>query len=176
MTTCKVDRRKTYDLRLKQTSYEVDDLVFLLDSGRKIGQSNKLQPIWKGPMIVTRFLTPILYKILGRKKSTVVHHDRLKHCHDRNIPLWLKRKRNQLLQIIDASRMDTVHDNLNDWHLDKLFEDMSDAVPAISQDTDNLDVGLPVKSIESDGDTTKLVTTRAGRESRRPKYLTDYCS
>ena len=25
------------------------------------------------------------------------HQDRLKPCHDRNIPLWLSRKRNQLL-------------------------------------------------------------------------------
>ena len=128
-------------------------------------------------MIVTRVLSPILYEILGRKKSTVVHHDRLKHCRDRNIPLWITRKRNQLLQSVDASRMeDTMHDNLDDWHLDKLFGDVSDAVPAISQDTDNLDVGLPVESIENEGDTANLVTTRAGRESRRPKYLTDYCS
>ena len=90
-------QKKDYDLRLKENTYEVGDLVYLLDSARKIGQSSKLQQIWKGPMLVTKVLTPILCDVMGRKKPVVIHHDRLKPCCDRNIPIWLRRKRNQLL-------------------------------------------------------------------------------
>jgi hypothetical protein len=34
---------------------------------------------------------PPLYRIQDKKKEYVVHHDRLKRCHDRHIPLWLRR-------------------------------------------------------------------------------------
>ena len=69
---------------------EVGDLVYKLDSAKKVGQSPKLQQVWKGPFLVTKVLSPILFRVCDRKKSYVLHHDRLKPCEDRDIPLWLR--------------------------------------------------------------------------------------
>ena len=45
--------------------------------------------------LVTQKISDILYKIEGRKgnSSQVLHHDRIKLCNDRDIPLWIRRKR-----------------------------------------------------------------------------------
>ena len=40
----------------------------------------------------------VLNRIQGRKGNKVVHHDRLKLCQDRNLPLWLERLRHSVLQ------------------------------------------------------------------------------
>ena len=42
-------------------------------------------------------LSPVLFRVCDRKKSYVLHHVRLKPCEDRDIPLWLRRKRSRLL-------------------------------------------------------------------------------
>ena len=68
------------------------DLVYKLDSSTKIGQSKKLRAPWKGPYLVVDS-TPPLFKIRDRKGDSIIHHDRLKRCNDREIPLWLKRLR-----------------------------------------------------------------------------------
>ena len=60
-------RQKKDDLHLKENTYKVGDLVYLLDSERKIGQSSKLQQIWKGPLLVTKVLKPILFEVTGTK-------------------------------------------------------------------------------------------------------------
>ena len=45
-------RQKKDDLRAKLHPYEVGDLVYRIESTKKIGQSPKLQQVWKGPLIV----------------------------------------------------------------------------------------------------------------------------
>ena len=39
-----------------------------------------------------------VYKLLGRKKTIVVHHDRLKTCNHSTYLLWLQRKRHNFLK------------------------------------------------------------------------------
>ena len=63
----------------------------------KKGVSKKLLPIYDGPFVVTRVLSPILIEIENRKRQKVVHHDKLKHCNDWRIPLWIRRRRQELL-------------------------------------------------------------------------------
>jgi len=46
-----------------------------------------------------RGLSPVLYRIEGRKDPHVVHHDRLKICKDRFVPMWLRRKRHDVLDL-----------------------------------------------------------------------------
>ena len=177
LVSAQVRQKKHYDLRLKENTYEVGDLVYLLDSARKIGQSSKLQQIWKGPLLVTKVLTPILFEVTGRKKPVVLHHDRLKPCCDRSIPLWLRHKRNQVLGNSNEG-VKKVHNNLEieDLHLDKLFTDdyqhanhieVRDVNTSVTHDSVDSKVGqeLPVPA-----------TTRSGRERRRPKHLEDYYS
>ena len=39
----------------------------------------------------------MLYQIEGRRSIDVIHHDLWKLCRDRNVPLWMCRKRHQVL-------------------------------------------------------------------------------
>ena len=66
------------------------DLVYKLDSAKNVGQSPKLQQVWQDPFLVTKVLSPVSFRICDRKKSYVLHHDKLKPCDDRDIPLWLR--------------------------------------------------------------------------------------
>ena len=52
-------------------------------------QDKKLQPIWSGPWMVTQMISSVLYRIASRKPSMVAHHDSLKLCSDRELPIWL---------------------------------------------------------------------------------------
>ena len=89
-------QKKDYDLKVKLHPYEVGDLVYRIESVKKVGQSPKLQQVWKGPLLIIQVISPILFRVADRKKTYVLHHDRLKPCEDRDIPLWLRRKRNKL--------------------------------------------------------------------------------
>ena len=75
-------RKRDYDVKLKQESYEVGDCVYKLNNAAKKGVSKKL-PLYDGPFIVTWVLSPILIEIESRKRKKVVHHNKLKPCNDR---------------------------------------------------------------------------------------------
>ena len=94
-----VRRKKYYDRKKHSVSFEVGDLVYALNSASPKGHSRKLQPIFTGPFLVTHKISDILYQIQGRrgKGKQVLHHDRLKMCQDRVIPLWLRRERTEFL-------------------------------------------------------------------------------
>ena len=61
-------QKRDYDLQLRVTTYEIGDLVYVLDSARKIGLSPKLQPTWKGPYVISKVLSPILFEVGDKKK------------------------------------------------------------------------------------------------------------
>ena len=88
-------QKRDYDMRMLEHSYNIGDLIFLRDSSTKIGLSKKLKPPWTGPYLVVESRPP-LYKIKSTKSEKVVHHDRMKRCNDRHIPLWIKRMRHEL--------------------------------------------------------------------------------
>ena len=68
------------------------DLTDLL----RLDKVKKLQPLWPGPWIVTQVISSVLYRIANRKRYMVAHHDSLKLCSDRDLPIWLLRKRHEL--------------------------------------------------------------------------------
>ena len=61
-----------------------------------LGQYGKLQPVWSGPWIAIEVISS-LYRISNRKRSLVNHQDSLKMCNDRDLHIWLRRKRHGLL-------------------------------------------------------------------------------
>lgn len=73
--------------------------MYLHDNRVLVGVSRKLQSIYSGPYLVTRVLSQVLYCIRGRKREVVVHHDRLKPCCDRFVPLWLRKLRHEFLNL-----------------------------------------------------------------------------
>ena len=97
MEASQLRQKKTYDLKLRQKTYQLGDVVYVVDSSGKIGRSKKLLSPWKGPYIIVEVLSHILYKVKGRKTESVLHHDRLKMCNDRTWPVWLKRLRHTIL-------------------------------------------------------------------------------
>lgn len=85
-------QKRDHDTRVSLGSYNVGDLVYYLDSSRKIGLSPKLKrEPWKGPYVVSKKLSDLLYEISGSQKNKrrVMHHDRLKPYLSDSIPDWV---------------------------------------------------------------------------------------
>ena len=92
-------QKRTYDLKLHQNHYDVGDLVYGINQVTKKGECRKLKAIWVGPLIITEVITPVLFRVRARKKEQVLHHDKLKLCEDRAIPMWMRRLRHQILDL-----------------------------------------------------------------------------
>ena len=55
-------QKRDYDTRIIFHAYSVGDIVYLLDSSRIVGKSPKLKrEVWKGPFVVVRKISDILY-------------------------------------------------------------------------------------------------------------------
>ena len=91
-------QKRLYDLHIKEKQYDVGDVVYKLNAGSKTGESRKLKPVWIGPYVVVKVLSPALFRVKDRKGEYVVHHDRIKLCEDRGLPMWLKRLRHTVLE------------------------------------------------------------------------------
>ena len=195
-------QKRTYDLKLAERSYEEGDLVYKLEAACKPGQSRKLAKVWSGPHLITKKLSAVLYKIKGRRRECVAHHDRLKPCKDRFIPMWMRRMRHNVLDLDATIPYD--QDEQEESFLADVFQelfgdtDVLDSVPG-SGDSDGTDsqAGSDTQS-RSDADTpdsqqdmgtsapislpaidtqaTDLSpqTTRRGRPIVPPAYLSSY--
>jgi hypothetical protein len=115
-------QNRDYDLRSKQKSYSVGDAVYKRDTATKVGQSGKLKPPWKGPYIVVKVINTVLYEIEDRKKSYVIHHDRLKLCTDKDLPIWIQRRRTNFIdQLKDTTPSEMTNEDIYD--LSPLFSE-----------------------------------------------------
>ena len=94
-------QKRDYDTRapVRERTFDVGDLVYIRNSGTILRQSKKLLPIWKGPFVVTKVVSRFLYRIAGRKREYVKHHDKLRICEDRDIPIWVRRKRQAVVDL-----------------------------------------------------------------------------
>lgn len=82
--------KRNYDLRILERQYEEGDVVYLLDSATLKGKCKKLCSPWKGPAVIIKKLSVSLFRVKLRNAIFVVNHDRLKPCHDRTLPAWVK--------------------------------------------------------------------------------------
>ena len=64
-----------------------------------MGSSNKLNTIWMGPLLVVEVINPVLYRVHDCKWEYVLHHDLLKCCEDRVVPLWLRKLRHEIMDL-----------------------------------------------------------------------------
>ena len=92
-------QKHTYDLKLQEHHYEVGDLVFRQREAHKVGSSNKLNTIWMGPLLVVEVINLVLYRVHDCKWEYVLHHDLLKCCEDRVVPLWLRKLRHEIMDL-----------------------------------------------------------------------------
>ena len=76
-------QKALYDERVHGKPFSPGDLVWLHSPAVPRGRSRKLHHPWKGPLKVVERLGESNYKIKslqGRKKTQIVHFDRLKSC------------------------------------------------------------------------------------------------
>ena len=96
LKTAQERQKRTYDIYNNHKFYNIGDVVYKLDQATKVGQSSKLKSPWKGPYIIIQVKTSVLYKVKDKKGESWIHHDRLKLCNDRELPVWIKRLRNNI--------------------------------------------------------------------------------
>ena len=183
-----IRQKKDYDSKILQNSFEIGDVVLKVDSAKKTGQSPKLKPPWKGPYVVVEVKTPVLFKISDKKqKDSVIHHDRLKLCQDREHPIRVKKLRNKILR--NDTREESYHSNIDpeseDIDISSIFGDLDTSDTEISTDgvpqASGAASDLLVHSGQSDGEESNVELSQAqhsrpnrDRIRRRPQYLRDY--
>ena len=190
-------RKQVYDKKVIQETYEVGDLVYLLNAAGKKGQSRKLQPVYTGPFLVIFKRSPLLYVITNQRgRHQVVHQDRMRPCSDSNVPMWARRERNKILgrtvplDIPDLDFCDGLSDlfgpDLDETSVpDDLqnasasgSEDRAPDLPLVESENNGGEDGIsPIVPILP-GDSPVLPqlspSRRSGRERRRPAWFGDY--
>lgn len=97
LQSTQTSQKRYYDLHKNEKLYQMGDVVLLRQDASKAGSCKKLNPVWVGPYLIVAILSPVIMKLRGPRKTFVVHHDRVKLCRDRQLPLWLRRARHELL-------------------------------------------------------------------------------
>ena len=82
--------KRNYDLRVLQRTYREDDLIYMFDTATTKGRCKKLSQPWKGPGIITRVITPSLFRVKLMNAEMTANHDRLKPCKDKVILCWIR--------------------------------------------------------------------------------------
>jgi transposase InsO family protein len=184
--------KRDYDLRIRQAQYDVGDFVYVLNNHPTPGISRKLQPIYKGPFLVVKVLSEVLYRLRDRRREFVTHHDRLLLCQDRFVPLWLRRLRQQVMDLDETIAYDEqeLRDDVNEYGETDIVPDLSRLFaglngPSNSMETNDLSLSSPEDSVPLDQINDDLVepvdallltqsVTRRGRCVKIPKKFDDY--
>ena len=175
-------RKRSYDRKTKVDTYNIGDLVYILNSAGKTGQSRKLQPLYTGPYLIIKKLSNILFTIVNsRGRQQVIHHDRMRRCSDDNIPIWARRERARI-QNTGPEQEVLQQDEDRDWSLPRLFEDRTveepdpmtlddpdpatedaDRDPMLSEDLPPADV-TDLPAVSTSPDTANSPTTSRSQE------------
>lgn len=166
------NQKKTYDRKLLEKTFEKGDLVYLLGGVAKVGESRKLQEVYSGPFLVVDVLSPILYRIEGKKgkRRQVVHHDRLRICKDRDVPLWARREQQRVLddtEIQDNSVLEADSEDPPDLSI--LFR--------VDRDENTNQQEIDQKEIDpviSQHEENKIEVSARGRIRKKPGWQRDY--
>jgi hypothetical protein len=124
-------QKRDYDMRLVEHQYHAGDLVYKVDSSTKIGQSKKLRSPWMGPFLVVDSHFS-LYKIRNQKGNSVIHHDRLKRCSDRDIPITMRRLRHHFFNQDGEQEASSLRSGVSG--VSKL--DLEETMPYVEADSD----------------------------------------
>ena len=167
-------QKRDYDEKLKQTSYEVGDIVLRQKDAGVVGVSKKLLAPWSDPWIVAEVISATSYRIVNRNRSTVVHHDKLKKCTNRSFPLWVLRRRQRIIggeeQHDDADLMGEI----DETDLPNLFDVGQETIPETlaAEDSDSGEVELDREDTAVAG--TNINRGRYGRTIMPPARWGDY--
>ena len=147
---------------------------------------------------MTQVTSSVLYRIANRKRPMVTHHDFLRLCSDRDLPIWLLSKRNKLTgedvgdrilrQATDALRDPDEYGDGDNLGLEDLLAERTEEGLEQRPQTQEMDSGdeaspdvlndddheLFEDYIEIDDTKRDTTRTRGGRVIKRPSHLDDY--
>lgn len=156
-------RKQAYDRKVNVDTYDVGDLVYLLNSAGKIGQSRKLQPIYTGPHLIVKKISDILFATINsRGKQQITHHDRMRRCSDHNIPIWARRERARLQQDIHVEA-----EEVTDWSLPRLFQEEGEK----GDETPASDAALPEQLQTTTEEDEEVASELPGNSATPDSYL-----
>ena len=90
--------KRDYDLKVRTQSFDNGEAVLYLDKSSRSGRCKKLTPIWAGPGVITSKMSSSLFKVRFKNRETkVLHHDMLKKCSDKNLPAWVLKTQQEIL-------------------------------------------------------------------------------
>ena len=138
-TKCAVSPKEEFDVKLYHHMYSVGDIVYKINSSIRNGESKKLKPPWEGQYLLTRVLSHVLYTIPNRRRESTIHHDRLKLCEDRSIPVWMKRLRNHLFNVEGKQERTDDQSDIDAYPSDSLHLLFENLVTATDQDEVHID-------------------------------------
>ena len=104
-------QKQAYDTKIREADFHV---VYRRNLLLKKGDSRKLAPPWVGPFLVVQQLSEVTYKVQGKRRSFVLHHNILRPCRDRSIPFWMRRLRHRFLKNLDQEDDPIMFDHLWD--------------------------------------------------------------
>ncbi len=108
-------------------------------------------------------MSPALYRVRDRKGTHVFHHDKLKLCEDRQIPLWVRRKRHELLHLDETIGYDEAEQDKTPV--------LTTTTTSASTDTDTFQQQMPVNVAPKDKQPEKrkpyLITTLSDGSKQR---------
>ena len=114
LKTAMKTQKQAYDTKIREADFHVGDLVYRRNLLLKKGDSRKLVPPWVGPFLVVQQLSEVTYKVQGKRRSFVLHHNILRPCRDRSIPFWMRRLRHRFLKNLDQEDDPIMFDHLWD--------------------------------------------------------------
>ena len=123
--------------------------------------------------------------IRDKRGQSVIHHDRIKLCRDRAIPLWMRKMRQAFLSTGSASADPTnLLDGDSDLNLDILYTDqVSDAISSGGHDQDQtsdaVNINDSIINVPQTVDTgivnpPQVSVSRRKRPVKLPRYLQDF--
>ena len=88
-----------------------------------------------------KVISPVLFSIKRRKREVVVHHDRLKPCMDRSIPMWIRRLRHRVLDLDETLPYEEDDDKMTLFELPQPQQDnvkvQNSSQVSVNQETSN---------------------------------------
>ena len=153
--------------------------------------------------MIVRVNSPVLYTIQGQKYKSVIHHNRLRLCEDRRVPLWLRKLRTQVLDldetVLDEGFDDDEYAASPDMDLNILFDvhgsdvvsssltpAVEDALTPVMDDEISDASDKKMEAVIGDADDQPIPpqsqvglpvshgVSRRGRHIRRPARYNDY--
>jgi hypothetical protein len=154
-------RKKLYDLKVRNTSFNAGVWVWYLYPRRRVGLSPKWQRYYVGPYLITRVIPPnnVVLQKSRRAKPFVVHKDKVKLFHGQPPTTWLRVKENTG-GALDSTPLGTIDDVILDTGIDQPVVGVDIRT---NDDSGAADLAIEIQGVTSDENIGGDVDNRDGQ-------------